>query len=157
MSPPLSAHGLEVTLPDGWDGRIYLDAPLNGATTNPVMQIGTFPLPPRDQVGDYGNGAIDHMGPGDGFVALVEFNPDLAQEPLFLANNGLPVPLGPGCFAWNQMQRRLPGLGGAQFFFNDKGRAFSLYAVVGSMVNVRAIAARLNPVVNTMTISERAA
>ena len=152
---PLSGHGLDVTLPAGWDGRIYLNEHTNGARSNPVMHIGTFPLPKRERVGDYGNGAIELMGPSDAFVALVEFNPELSEEPLFLTNSKLPHPLGPGCFAQNQMQRIISGMGGAQFFFNEKGRAFSLYAVLGSLANARAVTARMNPVVHTITIATR--
>jgi hypothetical protein len=152
----LNAHGLEATLPAGWDGRIYMrSSTAAGDSPNPVLHPSSFPLPPREEVGDYGNGAVQMMGSGDVFQALVEFNPELANEALFRENSGIPRPLGPGCFAQNQMQRRIPGLAGAQFFFNHLGRAFSLYGVIGSAGNPRPLAARLNGVVETLAIGSR--
>lgn len=155
MSAPLSAYGLQVTLPDGWDGRIYMNDPIDGATTNPVVHISTFPLPPQTQVGDYGNGAIDFMGPTDVFLALVEFNQELAGEPLFQVNSGLPRPIEPVLFDGRQMQRPLPGFGGLQLFFNEESRAFCLYAVVGSMAGVAEAVGIFNPVLDTIEISAR--
>jgi len=151
----LSAQGLQVTLPAGWDGRIYKNDPVNGETPNPVMHISTFALPPRSEVGDFGSGAIDVMGPADAFIALVEYNPELASEPLFGMNSGFPRPLGIELFGGQRMQRAVPGFGGTQVFFNEGGRAFCLYAVVGSIAAVSTMAGLFNPVLDTIEISAR--
>jgi hypothetical protein len=55
------------------------------------------------------------------------------------------------------MQRTLPGFGGLQLFFNEQGRAFCLYAVVGSISAVSATAEIFNPVLDTIEISAQAA
>jgi hypothetical protein len=161
----LTGQALSVVLPDGWDGRIYLnDYDLTDVDfPNPVMHISTFSLPLRDGVGDYGMGAIELMGPTDAFIALVEFNQNLATEALFQVNTGMPRPIDSEVLAGHQMQAPISGFGGVQFFFNEPnpttgqlGRAFSLYVVVGDITQAAATALRFNPVLATVVIRPRA-
>lgn len=125
----VARHGVSAELPAGWDARVYRrDADEAGATTHSVLHAATFPLPPGR--GDFGSGAVERMGRGDVFVALIEFHPDAAATPLF-ARKGLPRRLEPASFGPNRLQRALPGQSGTQRFFSADGRAFCLYVVLG--------------------------
>ena len=76
----LEAFGLVADPPKGWDGEIYRrDAALPdgvsqlfGSTevVTPIMHMANFPLPAER--GDYGGGAVEMMGRGGVFVALLE-------------------------------------------------------------------------------------
>lgn len=162
--PNLSAFGLTVTTPAGWDGEIYLPqqglgptgeiageiaGPLRSADAPsapevvPILHVANFPLPP--QRGDYGGGAVDFMGPDDLFVSLLEHPADEAATALF-AHSGLVWPLTVDDFSPQAMQRRLPGQAGCQRFFTHLDRAFCLYAVIGSYQNRRALVPKINTV-----------
>jgi hypothetical protein len=125
----ISGYGLSVSLPPGWEAVIYCRPPSVAGTTHPILHAGTFGLP-VDR-GDFGSGAVDLMGPGDAMVVLLEYHPDSAGAALF-ARAGLPPALAPGSFSPACLQRGIPGQAGAQTFFNQSGRAFCLYAVLGS-------------------------
>jgi hypothetical protein len=96
------------------------------------MHAGTFPLPLGR--GDYGSAAVDRMHSGDVFVALLEFAPDSVGTALF-AREGLPTELDADSFSPDTLQRPIPGQAGNQLFFNQAGRAFCLYAVLGAHRN----------------------
>ena len=160
----LSAEGLSVRLPRGWDGRIrfvvdgpsaalpavHLGDPVPiGGTTNAVLHVGNFGLPA--QRGDYGSGAVEKMGARNVFAALVEFDPEAAGTPLF-ASAGLPRIRGAN-FGPNAMQRVMPRMCGSQSFCTVAGRAFCLYSVLGSYALQRPLAALLDPVIQTITIA----
>jgi hypothetical protein len=70
------------------------------------------------------------MAPTNVLVVLFEYDPPAARTPLF-ARRGRPAPVASD-FAPNQLQRIIPGQSGAQYFYNEAGRAFCLYAVLGS-------------------------
>lgn len=127
----LRALGVSVDVPPGWDVRIYsrADTTSGPETSHAVLHAATFALPAER--GDYGSGAVEAMAPGDLFLALVEHDPGSAGTALFCPR-GLPVPLEAGAFSPAVLQRKLPGQAGLQRFFNLSGRAWSLYAVVGS-------------------------
>src|SRR5919201_4777203 len=120
----LVGHGLGIRIPAGWDGRVFR---LPG--TGPTLHAASFPLPPRD--GNFGAEATSAMADDGVFVALVEYEPDLAGTGLF-AGQGLPLPLHARDLSERAMQRRIPGRAGVQRFFTEAGRAFCLYAVIGS-------------------------
>jgi len=127
----LARHGLGVELPRGWDGRIFrpaADEP--GATTRAILHAANFPLPERRE--DYGGGAVEVMGADGVLVMLLEFDPEAASTPLFAQLQGMPRRLPRSAFSPNRLQRILPGQAGAQVFFTDQGRAWSLYVVLGS-------------------------
>lgn len=125
----VSAYGLTLDGPAGWDVRVYQRPAAPGESTHPVLHAGNFPLPSGR--GDYGSGAVERMGAGDVFLALLEFHPDAADSALF-SQSDRPAVLDPGAFSPSSLQRRLPGQAGFQAFFSEAGRAFCLYVVLGS-------------------------
>ena len=125
----LAGHGLSVELPPGWEAAIYRRPSVAGETTHPVLHAGSFPLPLGR--GDFGSGAVDAMTPGDALVVLLEYHADSTGTALF-ARRGMPRAVDPAVFSPATLQRSIPGQGGAQWFFQEAGRAFCLYVVLGS-------------------------
>jgi len=150
----ITAHGLTIDVLPGWDARIrLLTAGVDEAVRNllgglarpvqahPVLHAADFSLP--DNRGDFGSGAVDIMRPADTFIALVEYHPDNTKTALF-ANAGPPRQISPDAFSPQQLQRTIGGQAGVQRFFSDKGRAFCLYVVIGSMADRRALVGKVN-------------
>lgn len=146
----LSGSGISVSIPDGWEGAITPGgAQPDGAMRHAVLHLANFALPARR--GDYGGGAVDLMRPGDVLVVLLEFGDEAASQPLF-AFSGLPLPLRTSDFHRDTLQRRIEGHGGCQRFFNQSGRAFCLYVVVGSHLDRADILPQLNQVLGSIVI-----
>jgi hypothetical protein len=161
----LVAHGIEVTLPAGWEGRLFRrplagEAAAAGAhiegepaapqeTTNAVLHAATIAVPPG--VGDFASDAVDKLGADDLFVVLFEYDPESADATLF-RSQGIPRPLSADDFSPNVMQRVIRGQAGSQKFFNDQGRAFCLYVVIGSFARRKQLVPRVNDVLATLTI-----
>ncbi|MDQ2724029.1 MAG: hypothetical protein M3Y36_00805 [Actinomycetota bacterium] len=155
----ISGYGITAALPPAWEGRITKLAPvapvaaavqaaqaaqaqiaaaLPGApaagaveTTMPFLHLANFPLPPRR--GAFGTGAVELMSGPDTLIVLFEYSADSVGTALF-APSRMPRVLHPGAFNPHALQRILPGQGGYQAFFTESGRAFSLYVVLGSLV-----------------------
>ena len=148
---------MSVELPPGWDGRIYrrpssppstlghssTGPTAQGATTRPVVHAANFPLPV--EVADFGNGAVELMGPDNVLVVLFEYGPESATTALF-AGGSKPRSLTVESFSPSTLHRTLPGQAGTQVFFSAAGRAFCLYVVLGSFADRE----RLVPVVNSV-------
>jgi hypothetical protein len=164
----LAAHGIELTLPAGWEGRVF-KRPLAGEvgataadgapaaageTTNAVVHVATIPLPVG--TGDFASGAVDGLGGDDVLIVLFEYDAGSATQPLFAAR-GLPTSLHPDDFNPNVLQRALRGQAGVQKFFHEQGRAFCLYVVLGAFANRQRVVPRVNQVLATMTIGPVAA
>jgi hypothetical protein len=159
----LAAHGIEVTLPAGWEGRVFkrptagelsataADGPPApaGETTHAVLHASTIALPPG--VGDFASGAVDKLSTDDVLVVLFEYDAGSVDTPLF-ATAGLPRQLHADDFSPNVMQRVIRGQAGVQRFFNDQGRAFCLYVVIGSFARRTELVKRVNQVLATLTI-----
>jgi hypothetical protein len=161
----LTAHGIQVTLPTGWEGRLFrrprageiaaADAHVQGAaaapaeSTNAVLHVSTIALPPG--IGDFASGAVDKLGDDDVIVVLFEYDPEAAGTPLFKAA-GIPRVLQADDFSPNVMQRAVRGQAGVQRFFHDQGRAFCLYVVIGSFARRSDLVQRVNQVLATLTI-----
>jgi hypothetical protein len=161
----LVAHGIEVSLPAGWEGRLFRrprdgevaaqDAHIEGEpaapqeTTNAVLHASTIAVPPG--VGDFASGAVDKLGPNDLFVVLFEYDPASVETELF-KTAGIPRVLTADDFSPNVMQRAIRGQAGSQKFFNEQGRAFCLYVVIGSFARRDALVKRVNEVLTTLTI-----
>ena len=145
--------GMEVALPDGWEARIYrlqtIEAATGGGSDQPVLHAANFPLP--EARGDYGSGAVETMTSDNVFVALLEFEPELATTALY-APVGMPRALDPADFRNNGMQRWIPGQAAYQAFFNEDGRAFCLYIVIGSYRRRHALAAEAEKLIRTIRI-----
>lgn len=157
---PLTGHGLRVLLPPRWEARLYLrewreDGPHPAAyghpeeSRNPVLHVANFPLPPGR--GDFGTGAVEVMGAEHAFLALLEYDRAEAGRPLFAAR-GLPR-LAARDFASNALQRRLPGQLGCQRFFTVRGRAFCLYAVLGSRQHASRLVREIDGVLAGITVT----
>jgi len=147
----LAASGLQVDLPPGWEGQIRPsghtgssaapstraasfgadvdgDGDGDGNGEPMVLHAGSFALPA--QRGDYGSGAVEVMGGSDILICLLEHERAAAGDALF-ARDGFPS-LTPDLFSPQTMQRAIPGMAGAQVFFQRAGRPFCLYVVIGS-------------------------
>ena len=76
----IRAHGIAARLPGGFEGRIFV-RPAAVGMSYPVGQFATFPLP--DDIGDFGSGAVNLMGPDDIFASLFEYGPESLGTALF--------------------------------------------------------------------------
>lgn len=147
----LRAAGISVELPAGWDGGIAERAVLeDGAVRNSVTHLASFPLP--EQRGDYGAGAVERMGWTDAFIVLLEFGPGSRTEPLF-SRHGIPRSVRASDFGRDTLQRRIEGQGGCQVFFQESGRPFCLYVVVGSYVDRADLIPAINDVLGRIQIT----
>jgi hypothetical protein len=165
----LAAHGLTVSPPAGWEGRIF-QRPAAGETaatgsgpsalvvggaasvgerSYPVIQVATIPLPL--DMADYGSDVVEDLGKNDALVILKEFDPADVGQPLF-ARAGLPTQLSVADFQSSTLQRNLEGQGGAQVFFHQSGRTFCLYVVLGDFTQRTAVVPVVNSVLATITI-----
>jgi uncharacterized surface protein with fasciclin (FAS1) repeats len=115
----------------------------------PLVHLATIPLPP--DVADYGNPAVEDLGPDDALIVLKEFDPSEAGAALFAAD-GLPRVLDPNSFDEQALLRTLSGQAGAQLFFHEAARAFCLYVVLGSSQNRVQLVTAVNSVLATVQI-----
>lgn len=157
----LSAGGLSVSLPTGWEGEIFNRAPtvdgrsLGGPSGDTevarnVVHLANFALP--TERGDFGSGAVEIMNSGAVLVILFEHGPESADTPLF-ARTGIPQ-LSPDEFHPQQMQRTLSGQSGRQIFFNAGGRAFCLYVVLGAHRRREVLVPLVNRVLASLDIEK---
>ena len=142
------AHGITARLPDGFEGRIFV-RPRALGLTYPVAQFGTFPLP--DEIGDFGSGAVNLMGPEDVFATLFEYGPESVGTALF-ARQGRPTVFSPDDFSPIVLRRGLVGQSGTQWFFTEAGRPFSFYAVLGSHQRREMLVPRVNALVTSFAL-----
>ncbi|MBK5287137.1 MAG: hypothetical protein JJE46_01595 [Acidimicrobiia bacterium] len=155
----LAAHGIGVSTPAGWDGRISVrrdgsaDQLFSASGTRlfqtrsrPVMHLANFGFP--GAIGDFGSGAVELMGENDVFAVLFEHEPESTATALF-RSVGVPQNLTAREFEPANLRRGIPGQSGYQAFFQESGRAFCLYVVLGS----HARRARLVPLVNRVIAS----
>ena len=148
----LTRQGVEIELPDGWDGRIYRrESDDSAGVTRRALHAANFALPTN--LGDYAVGAVEGMATGDVLVVLLEFDPDSAGQGLF-ANEGLPTGLASTDFSPSAMPRAIPGRTAAQWFFSLAGRAFCLYVVLGSHTTRATMMPLVNQVVASLKIDE---
>lgn len=81
----IEGHGLALTVPDSWDGRVITDADAIA-----VLQAGSQPLPAND--GDGGDGAIEALKSGDMYINVLDYiTPDDWMETSPVWANSLPV------------------------------------------------------------------
>lgn len=150
----LDGMGMEITLPDTWEARIYQleteEAATSGGADLPVLHAANFALP--EDRGDYGSGAVELMTNDNIFVSLLEFEPALAETELY-APRGMPRDLDPDDFRTNGMQRWIPGQAAYQAFFNEGGRAFCLYIVIGSYLRRAVLAEEAERIVRAIRLT----
>lgn len=160
----IQGDGIAVDLPPGWEGAIGSrdaepeDRPVRADRSSarpskepPIAHLANFPLP--RQRGDYGSGAVERMRSTDVLVCLLEHGPEDVGTPLF-SKKGIPR-LTPAHFDPASMQRTVEGMSGAQAFFTENGRAFCLYAVLGSHRDRRALVPVVNDLLATLVIAPR--
>lgn len=150
----LSAHGITVDIPPGWDGEIYRRKAESNAfapqseQSKPVAHLANFPL--VGNRGDFGSGAVETMVGDNILIVLFEYGADSVGTVLFRAQ-GIPT-VAAGDFAPHTMQRPLPGQSGAQYFFTEAGRAFCLYVVLASHGRRRQLVPEVNQILSTLEL-----
>jgi hypothetical protein len=117
------------------------------------LHAATFSLPVVR--GDFGGGAVDIMAPGDALVVLLEYHPSSTGRALF-ARSGMPRALTPNAFSPACLQRGIAGQAGVQLFFNQGGRAFCLYTVLGSYAMRSVVVPSVNAVLAGIQIDAAA-
>jgi hypothetical protein len=162
----LRGHEVACTLPAGWDGRItvrndgapeaFRSGPLDlfVARPQPVVHLANFGLP--EERGDFGSGAVELMGTRDVFMVLFEYEPESATQALF-RRKGMPRKLSTNAFDGSMLRQGLPGQVGYQTFFNEAGRAFCLYVVLGNGSRRAPLVDLVNSVLATVQIEPRTA
>jgi hypothetical protein len=149
----LHAHGIDLTLPPGWSGRVFSPDP-RAAT----VHAGNFTLA-VDEDSTFGSGSTAAMRPGASFVALAEYVPGGGLEPgtgLF-ASHRIPLPLDPARFSSAALARPQARHVGMQHFFTTSGRPFCLYVVLdGDRAQRRAQLAIVDHVLRSVRIERRA-
>jgi hypothetical protein len=149
-SATVSAHHITAGVPDGWDVRIERPTvEAAGSTIHPQLHAGNFRLP--ESRGTLGGEAIDIMGPGDVFVALIERGQQSAGAGLYAAE-GVSCDLAPNTFSDNAVISAVQGRAATQRFFTAQGRAFMLYAVLGSSVHKTELVQLVNRFLASVTI-----
>ena len=154
----LSAHGLSIDLPPGWEGRIF-----RHPGGEPTLHAGDFPLPHSD--GDFGSRTTAEMPPGSTLLVLTEYRPGQGLVPgqgLF-AGAEIPLPLDVRRFSSRGLLVERPGQAGFQHFFTSQGRPFCLYVVTSGPAASRAAtgaaarrqAERASAVLSTLAITGR--
>lgn len=133
----LSAYGIGLDVPTGWEAELSLQQNLDKTDASPappgeglvVLHAANFWLP--NERDDYGSEALEAMGPAGVFIALVEFDREAVGSMLF-EHHGIPADLQPDDFDPNALRRPMREQAGLQRFFHSAGRAFCLHAVIGS-------------------------
>jgi hypothetical protein len=147
----LDAHGVRVTLPRGWSGRVFARA-RDVAT----LHAGDFPVVLGD--GEFGDRSTGRMPEPGCFLALTEYRPGAGLTPgrgLF-APRRAPLPLDPAAFAASRLAHPRAGQLGTQHFFTASGRPFCLYVVLaGPRTGRRRQLLALDGVLRSLEIAPR--
>ncbi|MHB1533393.1 MAG: hypothetical protein ACYC1D_02045 [Acidimicrobiales bacterium] len=154
MMAKLSAFGIEVELPAGFEGRIFRRAASAGASSYPVVHLATFALPA--DAADFGGGATVAMAPSDVFAVLFEYGPESRGRALF-ARSGRPTALTPDQFHPYVLRRGVANQSGTQWFFTEQGRPFTFYAVLGSHRMRASLVPHVNRLLGQITVHPRSA
>ncbi len=150
----VAAHGLQATLPPGFEARIFVRARVGGERPFPVAHFATFPLP--DAVGDFGSGAVTLMGPTDVFAVLFEYGPESLGTALF-GRQGMVGGLTADDFRPTVLRRGLGGQCGTQWFFTEASRPFTFYAVLGSQARRASLVPKVNDLLDGISVATAAA
>ena len=112
------------------------------------MHVSTIALP--TDIGDFASGAVDQLQVDDVLVILFEY--EAASAPSRCSGGRACRHLTADDFSPSVLQRTIPGQAGCQFFFNEGGRAFCLYAVIGSYAQRAVLVDKVNSVLATVQI-----
>jgi uncharacterized surface protein with fasciclin (FAS1) repeats len=162
----LDAHGISVTVPSGWEGRVFrrpsagevgsaADGPPapRGEIARAVVHVSTIALPA--DTGDFASSAVELLRRDDALIVLFEYDPASVSDPLFAAR-GMPRSLRTDEFSPNVLQRAIRGQGGVQRFFQESGRTFCLYVVLGSLANRNRVVPAVNQILATFELQAAA-
>src|SRR5262245_46796706 len=100
---------------------------------------------------DYGSDVVEDLQRDDVLIVLKEFGPEGAAQPLF-EHEGMPRKLQASDFDPATLQRRLEPHSGYQAFFQEGGRTFTLYVVLGDHDRRDRTVPRVNQVLATIAI-----
>jgi hypothetical protein len=147
----LSANGISVEVPDGWDAAIFVQEsdPELAEIAMPILHMSTVPL--VEDRGDFGSRVVETLAEGDVFLAMVEQIFDQGAL-LYTSNEGVPLNLDEAHFHGQVLERTLPGQGGCQLFFNIAGRGFNLYIVLGLLDSVSVLLPEINGILESLRI-----
>jgi hypothetical protein len=145
----LSAHGISIQLPHGFEGRIFVRPTVGPAVSRPVAQFATFAIP--EGIGDFGGNTDTNLGPSDIFAVLFEYGLESIGQALFAAE-GVPTSLTAADFQPYVMRPGVGGTLGIQRFFTQSGRPFTFYARLGSVQQVGALVPRINQLLGALQI-----
>ena len=152
----LSAYGIGLDVPSGWEAELSLQEGAEDPDADPapgeglvVMHAANFWLP--NERDDYGSEALEAMGPGGVFIALVEFDRDVVGSLLF-EYQGIPTDLQPDDFDPAALRRPMRQQAGLQRFFHSAGRAFCLHAAIGSYHHRHPLTPEANAILSSLTI-----
>jgi hypothetical protein len=145
----LSAHGISIQLPHGWEGTIFVPDLPPPAVNLPVMHASDQALSMRRST--FAAELAARAGASGTVLALVEFDPLLANEGLY-AGQGLPLPIRREDLHPKAMQVPDPFQEGRQWFFSIRDRAFCLYAVVGIGPELHDRLVLVNKILRTLRI-----
>ncbi len=153
----LSAYGIGLDVPTGWEAELSLQQNLKKTVADPaapgdglvVLHAANFWLP--NERDDYGSEALEIMAPTGVFIALVEFDPGAVGSLLF-EHHGIPADLQPDDFDPNALRRPMRGQAGLQRFFHAAGRAFCLHAAIGSYKHRHPLTQEANSILLGLTI-----
>lgn len=145
-------HGIEADLPAGVEGRIMRRAPVGDEQTYPVVHLSTIAIP--YDVADSGNGGVQLLRSRDVYVVLLEYGPESAAREMF--RHPKPDALASDDFKSYRARSGTPNQAGAQRFFVESGRPFTLHAVLGSDVGRRSLIPLVNRILGGITIGAAA-
>jgi hypothetical protein len=150
MSKVVSAYGISATIPVGWEALLF-----RHKEGEPTLHVATFRLPPTD--GEFGSRATAAMPPEALFFSLTEYRVgDALSLERGLFAEPRPKSLRDGELHARSLLRGRPGQRGLQRFFSTSGRAFCLYVVVSGGDTHGHLMRRLNDVLQTLHIDQRA-
>lgn len=148
----ITRGGVSVEVPPGWEADIQGGGHqllADGSTQATTLQVASFPMPAER--GSFGAGAVELMRNDDIFITLFEYGPESVGTPLF-DREGAPRAVASGDFDRDALQYGIPGQTGLQYFFTERGRAFSLYIVLGSHLDRADLVPRVNAVLGSLVI-----
>jgi hypothetical protein len=163
----VAAHGIEVELPSGWDGRIYgrprlAEGPsprsvlpgFDGSVEGRIATLHAASFPLTGAEGDFGADATIRMPERAGFLALVEYQTDenLVPGTGLFSDPVAPRSLDPSEFSPETMMVHRRDQAGLQRFFTVGERPFCLYAVIGSRRHGPPAIAGMNQVLGSLVI-----
>jgi hypothetical protein len=145
----LSALGLSVELPPGWEGRVVVMTAEDG-TRYPNLHAGNFAVRPEGST--FGQYSIERMDVQKAMVVVVEYGPASVGTALFSSGRWPPsllvVDLNPANFPGPAPE----GLAGNQNFVTVNGRAFCIYTVLGLVGGAAPLMPQVNHVLESIAV-----